>query len=272
MSARPRPVRCVLVIADLHFGGTTALLPPGFVTAEGQEVKQNGIQQWLWACWLDLHDWIPTVIGRDPCALVFNGDVIEGCHHGTRQVISPDVADHREAAQQALLPRITRYERRFMIRGTEVHTGNIETSLGKALGCEVSGDTGLPVFDRLTLDVGGCRAVFRHHIGTSTRRALSATQLSVQLAEEQVEAANNREPIPRVLCCAHRHVFGAFECDRGVAVVSPPWQGLTRFAHRVVSQSRVKPGAFILDWREGGEKPRVHSRIYDTPPPAAVRL
>ena len=118
------------------------------------------------------------------------------------------------------------------------------------------------------------RCVFRHHIGTSVRRALSATQFSIHLGEEQVEAANNGEVIPRVLCCAHRHKFGVWEDDRGLAVVSPPWQMLSRFAHKVVSQARIKPGVFILDWRdrEDGELPKVLKRLYDTPQPHAVTL
>lgn len=274
MDDQPKAPRAIVVLSDIHAGSTVALLPPDFETTEGQTVGQNAIQRWLWACWLDAQDWIGEQMGEDPFALVLNGDLVEGVHHGTKQVISTDVGDHMKAAIEVLHPLAERAERTFVVRGTECHTGNVEIGVAKAINAENNPELNVPVFDRLTLDIAGIRCVFRHHIGTSVRRGLAGTQFSIQLAEEQVEAANNDETIPRVLCCAHRHKFGAYEDDRGLAVISPPWQMLSRFAHKVVSQARTKPGVYILDWRglPDGSLPRVHKRLYDTPKPHAIAL
>lgn len=275
MDDQPFPAtRVLVVLSDIHAGSTVALLPPAFETAEGQTVGQNAIQQWLWACWTDAQEWIAEKLAGDTFGLVLNGDLVEGVHHGTKQVVSPDIGDHLKAAIEILQPLSERAEKTFVVRGTECHTGNVEIAVAKAINAELNPELNIPVFDRLTLDVAGVRCVFRHHIGTSVRRGLAATQFSIQLAEEQVEAANNDEVIPRVLCCAHRHKFGAYEDDRGLALVSPPWQMLSRFAHKVVSQARTKPGVFILDWRgiPDGQLPRVHKRLYDTPKPNALSL
>jgi len=263
-----KPIRLIAVLSDIHAGSTVALMPPGFKTIEGNLIKQTPLQQWLWECWQDGQQWLAKKAGKDPYALVLNGDLIEGVHHGTRQIISPDIGDHVGCALQLIKPMHAKAARTFIVRGTECHTGNTEHAMANALGLQDAAR------DRLTVDVAGVRCVFRHHIGTTTRRGLSGGQLSMQLSEEQVEAACNKEPIPRVLCCAHRHVFGQYKDNHGLCVVSPPWQGLSRFAHKVVSQARTKPGLFILDWRglPNGSLPAVYERTYDTPQPEVITL
>jgi len=264
----------VFAISDLHCGSTVGLLPPRFQTLEGQKVDQNVIQQWLWKCWLEANKWILDLAKGQPFALIVNGDAIEGNHHRTTQIISPDIGDHIEAALQVLRPLVAKASATFIVRGTECHTGNAEIAIGKALKCRVNAENGLPIWDRLTLDVKGIRYVFRHHIGTTMRRGLAATQLSVNLAEEQLEAANADEKIPRVLVCSHRHKYGQYQDDGGICVVTPPWQGLTRFAHKVVSQARTSPGLVCFDHSncDQNELPKVRPRIYTSQRTQAVEI
>lgn len=264
----------IIVISDIHCGSTVGLLPPKFQTLEGQKVDQNVIQQWLWKCWLEANKWIIDLAKGQPFALIVNGDAIEGNHHRTTQIISPDIGDHVEAAIHTLRPLVAKAAKTFFVKGTDCHVGNTEIVLGKALKTEIDRETGQPAWDRLVLDVNGVRCVFRHHIGTTTRRGLAATQLSMQLAEEQVEAANAGETIPRVLCCAHRHKFGYYEDNNGLCLVTPPWQGLTRFGHKVVSQARTNPGVVALDFRgkKRGQLPAHYALTFDAPAPAAVEL
>jgi hypothetical protein len=272
-------IRAVVVLSDIHAGSTVALLPPGFVTLEGTEIGQSPIQRWLWECWTKCNVWIDDILGGDAHALVFNGDLIEGNHHGTKQVISPDVNDHVDAGIDIIKGRVAAADRTFFVKGTECHVGNSEIIFGKALlekGFRVEKDpsTGLPAFDRLTLDVCGVRCVFRHHIPSAVRPYLESSQFSIQMGSEIMEAVRNGEQTPRVLCCAHRHRFGQFSDGHSLTVISPPWQMLTRHGHKVVSQARTKPGAYILDWRgvPDGKLPKVHELLFDAPHPAAIAL
>lgn len=267
-------IKTVVVVSDLHAGSTLALLPPGFVTLEGSPVHQNAIQKWLWECWLKAGEWIDNLVGSDPWALVFLGDLTENVHHRTTQVVSPDFADHIEAARQLASPLAKKATKTFVVRGTNCHVLNAEVAIARQIGGEHNADLGIPVWDRLTLDVSGTRCVFRHHIGSTVRRGLAGTQLSMQLAEEQVESAANGEDIPRVLCCAHRHKFGVYEDNSGMCVVSPCWQGLTNFAHKIVSPARTTPGVFALDWRNAhtGGLPKVERVIFDSPRQMAVKV
>lgn len=270
----PAQIRSLVVLGDIHAGSSKALLPPNFVTLEDHEVRQNAIQKWLWECWRRKDDFLDEVLGNAPFGLVLNGDLIEGIHHGTKEIISPEVADHRNAAVQLLKPVAERAAKVFVVRGTECHVNNHEVSIGKELGAVMNPETRIHAFDRLTIDIAGIRCVFRHHIPASVRRNLSATQLSIQLAEEQLEAVNNGEPLPRVVGAAHRHKPDHYEDDNGLCFVSPPWQMLTRHGHKVVSPARCKPGVQILDWREreDGELPRFWRRYYEPPHPQAICL
>lgn len=267
-------IRVAVVVSDIHAGSTVGLLPPDFISAEENEIKQNSIQQWLWACWNDGQKWIDGIVGKDAFALIVNGDVIEGNHHRTTQIITPKKEDHCAAAIDILRPLANRAAKRFFVRGTECHVGDSEINIARALGGEINADLKIPIWDRLTIDIAGTRCVFRHHIGTSTRASLEATQLSINPVEEIAEAIKNGERPPQVIGCAHRHKFGEFSNGRWLCFVTPPWQALTRFGHKVVSQARTQPGFVILDWRErpDGALPRVHNIEYNAPAGKVVTL
>ena len=272
--AHPKQTEVVVIISDTHSGSTKAVLPPGFESVEGNPILQNPLQKWQWECWQRMEQFVGEHVNGSPFALVLNGDLIEGVHHGTKEIISPEVADHVSAALTLLTPLASKSSHVFVVRGTEAHVNNHEQAMAKKLGAENNPELGIPAFDRLTLEIKGVRCVFRHHIGTTMRRGLAGTQLSLHLAEEQVEAANNGEPIPRVLACAHRHKGGVYRDDNGLTVITPAWQALTRFAHKVVSPARCKPGVIILDWRNcnEGDLPHVFEKYYQAPHPQVIRL
>lgn len=268
--------RTVVVLADIHAGSSKGLLPPEFINLEDIAIPQNPMQVWLWECWIRTLGSVNEIMNGDPYALVLNGDMIEGVHHGTKEIISPEVGDHKRAAVQILKPLSDGAVKTFVVRGTECHVGTQELSIAESLGAVINPESpaGNRAFQRLTLDIAGVRCVFRHHISASVRRSLSATQLSLALAEEQLEAANNGEKIPRVVCAAHRHRWGFFQDDNGQCIVSPCWQFLTNHGHKVVSPARTKPGLFILDWRNraDSELPEVIPIQFRAPEPKALSL
>ncbi|HYF35617.1 MAG TPA: hypothetical protein VD994_10035 [Prosthecobacter sp.] len=267
--------RAALVLSDIHCGSTYGLLPPGFTTLEGNEVKQNGLQKWLWDCWLDATNlWLSQILGSDLFILIVNGDAMEGRHHKTKEVISPDDGDDLEASIQVLEPLAKRAAATFVVEGTECHTHNLENVLGRRIGARKCEDTGHHSFRRLDLTIAGTRIIAQHHIATSARTWTEATALGAFLANEQLEAVNNGEAIPRVLLSAHRHRFGCYETANAVSIVTPPFQGLTRHGRKVVPSARTRPGIVVLDWRDrdDGELPEVLARTYRMPTPKGVEV
>ncbi len=143
-------IRLIAVVSDIHCGSSVGLLPPGFVLAEGQEIGQSKRQKWLWQAWTDTWNRFYEYAGDEPFALVVNGDIIEGVHHGTKQVISPDANDHLEAAVATLKPIADKAAKVFITDGTECHSANTEQKLGKILNAVPDPNTGRRSWDRLT--------------------------------------------------------------------------------------------------------------------------
>ncbi len=273
--AKRNPTRLVFVVSDLHCGSTVGLCPPDFELAEGTGVRLNLFQQWLWQCWTDMRDnWLPSIVGDDPWAMVVNGDALDGNHHRTKQIISPDEGDHLACAMHCLAPFAELAETVAVVKGTECHTGTMESALGLNLGGIRDPTTKQHAFDRLLMDVHGTRCVFRHHIGTTARPYLEASQHSIHLGAERVEAARAGHPVPQVLCCGHRHRVGSFTDGMGLTVITGAWQGLTRFGHKVVSPAVPVPAVAVLDWRnaEAGALPQVHWKQYIPAAPEAVTI
>jgi hypothetical protein len=264
----PSPsIRLAFMIADTHCGSTQGILPPGFVTHEGNEIRQNEIQRWLWDCWQRGMEWMEKVADGDPYALILNGDCLDGNHHRTKEIWSPDEGDHLKCARELLKVPAGLAAKVFVVAGTEVHTHNAESALAEMLSAVPDPNTGKGAWHRADLTIAGTRLIAQHHCPTSQRSWTAASALCAGLAEEQLQAARNGEQIPLALATAHRHVFGTYESPNGVAVGLPAWQGLTRFGQKVVPSARTQCGLVAFDWREreDGMPPEVKAATYIMP-------
>ena len=256
--------KTVVVLSDLHIGSTLGLWPHGFVANEGFPIGQNKFQKWLWSCWLDCMAWVQKAVGDDPFEIVFNGDLVEGIHHRTTQVMSADVGDQCSAVTDVISGLSRLAERVFVVQGTEVHTRNDECRIGKALDAVKDSETGKHAFDRLLLTVNGCHVSFAHHMQTTIRPYLEASQHSINLGTEIIESARSGQPIPSVIVRAHRHLHGVWSDGVGMSISTGAWQGITRFGRKVVPHAVPRPSCVILDWRNRakGELPLVHEKLY----------
>ncbi len=265
----------LVVLSDLHIGSTAGLWPPDFVTQEEVPIGQNSFQKWLWKCWTDLHTIeLPGYLGSDPYGVVLNGDAVEGFLPRSVEVMTPNITDQLEAAEKVLWPILDGAAKVFIVKGTQVHTGDREITLGKILGAEKNPDNGQHAFDKLHIDIHGTRCVFRHHMPTAMRPYTEATAFSTELGSERIEAARAGHPIPGVLCMAHRHRHGIFRDYNGLVCVTSAWQGITRHTHRVVGSAVPAPSAIVLDWRnkKPGVLPHVEDWVYKARPPKGVSV
>lgn len=268
-------IRKVVVVSDLHAGSTWAVCPPDFRTYEGSGYRANAAQEWLYKCWCHWRDWwVPETLGNEPYAVVLNGDMIEGLHHRTKQVVASSVAVHRRIAVELLKPLCARASAVYVVKGTEAHVGiEDEHGIGERLGSCVSKETDEHAAYHWLLNVAGVLSSFKHHIGTSSRLGLHATQLSIHLAEEQTEAARNGYAVPRVIVRGHRHVYGEFRTAGGLLVTCPAWQLQTSFVHKVCPSAKPVVGGLILDYSDLHDGlPRVLAKTYRPDESVAVVL
>lgn len=268
MATAKTDVPYVVAVGDIHAGSAFAPCPDEIAGQYDLTLYSSRVQQWLTRCWGHFADeYVPAVVGRRKFALLVNGDVLEGNHHGGHQLVSAAVKVQRRIALELLRPLAARAAEVYVVKGTECHTRDDEEEIAaelKARRCPAT-DNFAP--DWWDINVRGVLTSFRHHISTSSRRALGATALGVQLNEEQVQAAGAGTPIPRVVVRSHRHVFGAYEDGNGMAVVLPAWQLHTRHAHKVVpaSQRGAMVGGVVLDFSQIAnpkDLPVVHRKLY----------
>ena len=242
--------KLALVISDLHVLSTYALLRPGFKTENGNEIGLNKLQQWMWERFQSCLDEVRGLIGDDPCDLILNGDLIEGNHHRTKEILAVDQYEHARAASHTLEPAVELCDRVFIVEGTECHTGDLERAVGRDIGAEFNPESGHQSFPMLDIRYHGCLVNARHHMPTTSRVYLEGSQLTIQLGNAQLACARQGWEAPKVILAAHRHRVGLYSDGEAMMVVTPPWQGLTRYARKVVPDGKLVVGMILLDWRE----------------------
>ena len=267
-------IRATVHLSDLHLGSDESILQPGFKTEKAQPIGQTPVAEWFHECWVDAQKWLADLFDPKEYALVINGDCIEGNHHRTTEIWSPDVRNHVKAAKELLKPVASRAGKVFMVRGTECHVAGSENSIAEHLGAERNPEHDQPYWDHLRIDCCGVRMSVRHHFPATSRSYLEASQHSIQLGNAVNEAVRSGGVAPQILVGAHRHRTGHFCDGNRLTVVTGAWQALTRHGHKVVPDGVACPSIYALDWRgvPDGQLPVVHFRRYNPPQPASVSL
>ena len=256
--------KIIVLLSDLHIGSVVGLWPSEFISNEGFPIGQNPFQKWLWACWEDCHKWIAKTAGDQPYDLVINGDLVEGIHHRTTQVMSADVGDQSSAVIQILEPITSKAASLHIIKGTECHTRNDEIRLGRVLGASKNPENGQNAWDNLDIEINGTLINFAHHISATSRPYLEAGAHSIALGTITHSRARVGKRVPSVICRAHRHRHGIWTDGNQASLITGAWQGLTRHGHKVVPDAISEPSCIILDARttDKGDLPLFHQRKY----------
>ena len=259
--------RLQIILSDLHVGSTCGLWPKDFIGDAGYLIGQNRFQSLLWEHWQECQKWIDRVAGKDPFEVVLNGDLVDGIHHRTIEVMSPDVADQSKAVLQVLGPLAENAEAIYLTKGTECHTRNDELRIGKELKAKRDPSTGHHAWDRLelTLPTGKILSA-THHMPATKRVYLEAGMLSIELQNEVAERVRCRLAPPDIIVRAHRHTHGVYSNGQQMAMVTGGWQGLTRYGRKVVPHAVPRPSCIILDsrGRPKGEMPFIHEKTFIT--------
>ena len=201
--------------------------PSDYRTQEGHRLEPNEFQSWLEDCWKDGLEWVDKH-ARNPI-LVLNGDLVDGVHHKSTEVMSARFDDHVGALIHLVRPIAERSRATYVTLGTEAHTQTAEHAIAEALRAKKYRSF-RAAHDVLNLDINGIEVEVMHHISTSSTPWTEASGHCSSLNARRAERARQGRSAPRVIVRGHRHRFG-FWCDgAGLTVVTPSWQGLTRWA------------------------------------------
>ena len=172
----------LVVISDTHCGCRLGLCPPGGVFMdEGGMYKPSKLQRKIWKMWREFWDeFVPLATRGEPYAVVFNGDIVDGVHHGSTTQISHNLEDQAAIAYECMAPIVEACEGRYYhIRGTEAHVGKSardEENLAKRLGA-IPNEEGQHARWDLWKMCGPKLVHFLHHVGTTSSAAYEACLL-----------------------------------------------------------------------------------------------
>lgn len=267
-SAPPRPI-LLAVVNDLHAGSTVALCPPVVTLDDGGEYRASKVQLWLWQCWGEY--WRRVAERRDELGadlyVILNGDLVDGDHHKTTQIMSSNPNAQALALKAALeVPLALKPDRVFVVRGTDAHvgqSGSTEESIARGLRSDKrpvvpDPETGTASWFHLRMLVNGHRVDVAHHGRTGQRAHTRAGAASLHAHDILMEHVKAGDPYPALCLRAHYHRFNDSHDACPVRVVTVgAWQLGTSYVHAKCTDSLADVGGAIVVLKEGAKAPEV---------------
>ena len=254
-----RPV-LVALLGDLHLNSTVAL-PPGrsWPKDDGGTYLASKVQLWILDAWYDYWSIIDAKQKQHKAELVvvLNGDLVDGDHHDTRQIISRMETQWQAMAAEMLDPVMKRVkpENAFIVRGTEAHSGKRGTwdeGIARDFGIHPArydreGKVAAYSFDRLYLSLSKVRFDVKHHTtrskvprgknGSAIRKASDIMQVYMNMGEWP----------PDVVVRSHVHVWeDSGDAHKTRCIFLPCWQAPTAYGYKIADDLPDIGGAWAL--------------------------
>lgn len=262
----------VAISADKHCGSSLGLIMPGaFQLHDGGTYSPSPAQKILWQQYSECLDFIKEQRKKSRLIWIENGDVCEGIHHGTTQIVSGRVDEHEEISCNIL--DYTFKELKFggddlayMIAGTEEHGGNgsqSENRVAEDLGVftprfsETADKPSRWTWDRLLLKVNGVLLDVAHHGGAVGRRAWTTENGMTNLIKSfYFQSLEDKTELPRYWVRSHKHQYVKAQYNGKAGMiegfVTPSFQFKTGFAYKIAGHQLSDIGMVVIVVEEDG--------------------
>lgn len=266
--AAKQPVTRILTfVADLHCGSTVAVCPPEITMDDGGDYHASKAQRWLYECWLDF--WARAAarveearrLGPTQHYAAFGGDLIEGQHHGTTQILSGNTAAQHQVVNAVLeAPLSLKPTGIVVVRGTEAHAGRSAEGEEKiADGLRRNHDPVIRDPDHKTSSwfhfygQFGDKMVDIAHQGRTGLREHTRGGAAVLHAHDIVLSYVKGGAVPPALALrGHHHRFNdSYDAAPTRVVTTGAWQLATAYVHKVAADSIADIGGVIVTLRDG---------------------
>lgn len=254
----------IAVTSDLHCGGTTALCPNGIPLDDGGTYLPSKAQKWLWQSWNSYWDRVEEVRKAHKGSKlyeVFNGDLIDGAHHHTTQIVSENPNPQAAILNAAMgVPLSLKPNKMFIVRGTEAHVGHsasAEERIADGLRRDkrpIEGDpeTGTASWWHLRMDVEGVYLDVTHHGRTGQREHTRGGAAVLHAHDILLSYVKRGERVPDLCLRAHYHRFNdSYEACPVRVITSGAWQLGTGFVHKVAADTMADIGGLIIVVKDG---------------------
>ena len=205
----------IAFVNDLHVGHPFAVCPASWTLHDGNVFTPNPLQQQIRAHWVACWQRIGQLRQGARLIVVTVGDLVEGTHHDTTQIITNRV-DTQEAMAVAVIEEGLMYagfRRRDQLRfvtGTPAHDGNGLQSVERIARSILDMDQdGRLSRDRLLLSVAGQVFDVAHQPGSGpgTRAQTFGNAFQNWLRSLYYESLETGRQPPRFVVRAHYHTY-----------------------------------------------------------------
>lgn len=251
------------VTSDQHTGSTVALCPPRIALDDGGAYEASKAQRWLWQSWQAFWARADAVRQEHDADLftVFNGDAVDGNHHGTTQILSGNPNAQAAVWTESIKPVLDlKPEKMFFVRGTDAHVGQSAASeerIADGLRRDkrpVVGDEarGTASWWHLPMEIQGIRLDFAHHGRVGTRPWTKPNVTANLAAEIFYDHAANGLPHPHLAVRSHMHQWVDTHDQHPTRVIQlAAWQLATSFIHRIAPGKLADVGGILIVIRNG---------------------
>lgn len=250
--------KLLAITSDHHAGSTIGLCPPKIDLDDGGSYQSSKLQLWIWDWWQRYWDEADRLRAKYKADLLaeFNGDITEGNHHGTTQILSGNPTAQAAVVDACMaVPLSLKPEHMVFVRGTEAHVGKSACYEERiALGLWKDDrpvirdeDTGTASHWQWRAEIEGVRFDFAHHGRLGTRPWTKGNVTMNLAAEIFYEHAADGEPHPHVAVRSHLHrYFDTGDAHPVRVIQTPAWQARTAFTFRIASENMADIGGIFL--------------------------
>lgn len=275
-------MKAIITISDLHVGSTVGICPERVTTVDQGTYLPNKYQRTLLKYWR--HFWsvfVPAETqGAEKVVLVVNGDVMDGVHHDSVNLISNSWAIQESAAVRML--RTIRevcpieIQATYVVKGTPVHVGpngESEERIAREIGA-VENDLGEYASFQWWLTADEVPFQFAHHIGVTSSAAYESSAPMREMVAALVEASQWKQTLPLMIVRSHRHRFIPVSIPsihgRIQSVITPGWQMRTPYVERIDRMRMPHIGGMVF--RVEGERCEIREKLYPLPGPKPTEI
>lgn len=245
-------------VSDIHAGSTVALCPTRVALDDGGAYEASKAQRWLWQCWLDYWDRVRSVQHQHKAKLyaVFNGDLVEGQHHHTTQILSGNPNAQAAVVNAAMaVPLGMKPDHIWIVRGTEAHVGSsasaeerIADGLRRDKRPIVSDvESGTASHWHARLLIHNTLIDVTHHGRTGQREHTRSSAAVLHAHDILLAHVKNGDRAPDLCLRGHYHKFNdSYDACLTRVVTTGAWQLGTSHVKKVAPDSLADIGGVIV--------------------------
>ena len=248
----------VLYLADLHAGSPVALYPDEVMSLLNGPRGPSALQAEIYKHWRETLEYVALAKQEQNARLVvvIAGDLIEGVHHNSQEIISPYLTDHQKIAETLIreAKKITSYDTIYFLDGTPSHAGENEYNLSEVLQGEryAPGKFTWPILKKRVYN----NLVYVAHQGPSAGRGLNTgNPLRNKIKASCYEFLTNNEPLPDYMIFAHYHVHQHERVEIGNKTIDgyllPSWKLIDNYVSRINPFAFSNIGAMLMTCKPG---------------------